>query len=126
MPCEPFGIRNGKVKGTGWMCRRSRGKPETPRCYKCGKPATKLCDYRDFEVHRGHDEYGRPFTTVSPSLSACSRPMCDECANHYGEDADFCDEHNSELSRARAAEAERAYQQQLKRLGIEEGPGPGG
>lgn len=118
MPCEPFSIRNGKV--TGWMCRRSREKPKPPICYKCGKPATKFCDFRDLEVRHGRDEYDQTFTIECPSINTCDRPMCDECANHYGDDTDFCDEHNNELARKRTVEAERAFQNQLKRMETDE------
>lgn len=122
MPCEPFSVKNDKVTMTGWICRRSRSKPKPPPCYKCGKPATKFCDYRDYEVRHSRDDYGRPLTIECPSLDTCDRPMCDECANHYGEDTDFCDGHNNELARARTAKAEQLFQEQLKRLGIEEEP----
>lgn len=123
MPCEPI-TEHGKV--TGWICRRSREKPKPPVCYKCGKPATRFCDYRDCGARTHTDDYGRKIKTEWASIGTCDRPMCDACAHHYGEDTDFCDEHNTELARYRTAKAERIHKEQLKRLGIEEEPEEGG
>lgn len=44
-------------------------------CYKCGKIATKLCDYPTGEH------------------TSCDKPMCVECANSIGHDNDVCDKH---------------------------------
>ena len=82
MPCEPFLDKDGKV--IGWICSRSRVKPKPQLCYKCGKPATRLCDFRDF---RG----------AAASIHTCDCPMCAECANNAGHDHDFCDEHFNEF-----------------------------
>lgn len=88
MPCEPI-IENGKV--VGFICSRSREKPKPPPpCYKCGKPSTKLCDFLD---------WGK--------VATCDKPMCDACANHVGEDTDFCDEHNNEFSIFKTTQVER-------------------
>lgn len=119
MPCEPL-IERGKV--VGWMCSRGRGKPKLPPCYKCGRPATRFCDHREFGIREGTDEHGHPKKTEWASINTCDRPMCDACANHIDPDTDFCDEHNTEIARARSAKAERLYQEQLRRLGIEEEP----
>ena len=80
MPCEPLLDENGKV--CGFACSRGHTKQEPKTCYICGKPATKLCDYRD------------GFTT-------CDRPMCDVHTHHVGQDTDYCAEHNSEFSHKR-------------------------
>lgn len=120
MPCEPF-VEHGKV--TGWMCRRGRGKPKPPPCYKCGRPATRFCDHRSMEARYQTDDFGRKVGKIwIPSISTCDRPMCDACANHIDPDTDYCDEHNTEIARARSAKAEQLYQEQLRRLGIEEEP----
>ena len=47
-------------------------------CYKCGEPATKLCDCPTGEH------------------TSCDKPMCINCANSIGEDNDVCDEHFNE------------------------------
>jgi len=60
MPCEPI-MNNGKM--VGFICSRSRGKPKAPPCYKCGKPSTKLCDFRDHGTRKHKDDYGREHTT---------------------------------------------------------------
>ena len=44
-------------------------------CYKCGNPATKLCDYPTGEH------------------TSCDKPMCIKCANNIGIDNDVCDKH---------------------------------
>lgn len=91
MPCERYTLPGG---GGGFICSRGRGKEKAKPCYVCGKPSTRLCDYRD------------GFTT-------CDRPMCDEHTHHHGDDTDYCDEHNSEFSRVRT-------ENECKRLGLEE------
>lgn len=117
MPCEPI-IKNGKV--TGFICSRSRGKPKPPPCYKCGKPSTKLCDFRDYGTRTFTDDYGRKVTREWASIDTCDKPMCTDCANHMGEDTDFCDEHNNELSLYKTTQAERVHKEQLKELSISE------
>ncbi len=117
MPCEPI-IKDGKV--TGFICSRSRGKPKPPPCYKCGKPSTKLCDFRDYGTRTFTDDYGRKITREWASIDTCDKPMCDDCANHMGQDTDFCDEHNNEMSLYKTTQAERVHKEQLKELGISE------
>ena len=120
MPCEPV-FNKGKL--VGWMCRRGRGKPKPPSCYKCGAPATCFCDHRDMEALYQTDDYGHKLRKRwVASIDTCSRPMCAACAHHYDPDTDFCDEHNSEIARVRSAKAEQLYQEQLRALGIEEEP----
>lgn len=112
------------------MCSRGRGKPKQPPCYKCGRPATRFCDHRGMEARYLTDGQGRKVRKIwIPSIFTCDRPMCDACANHLPRDAflvdhdiDYCDEHNTEIARARSAKAEQLYQEQLRRLGIEEEP----
>lgn len=117
MPCEPI-IEKGKV--TGWICSRNRGKPKPPPCYKCGKPSTKLCDFRDGGTRHHKDDYGREVSKDFASIFTCDKPMCDQCTNHAGEDTDFCDEHFNELAMERTRRAEQTYQEQLRRFGITE------
>lgn len=117
MPCEPI-TKRGKV--IGWICRRSREKPKPSVCYKCGKPATRFCDFRDCGARTHTDGYGRKIKTEWASINTCDRPMCDACAHHNGEDTDFCDEHDTEIAKIRSAKAERIYHEQLCNLGIEE------
>lgn len=117
MPCEPI-IEKGKV--IGWICRRSRERPKPPPCYKCGKPSTKLCDFRDYGTRTGTDNHGREKISEWGSIYTCDKPMCDVCTNHIGEDTDFCDDHANELAMLRTAQGERVYNEQLKRLGIDE------
>lgn len=116
MPCEPI-IVGGKM--VGFACSRSRGKPKPPPCYKCGKPSTKLCDHRDCGTQdTGKDAYGRSRSYQWASIDTCDRPMCDECANHVGEDTDYCDEHFNELAMLRTRKADALHQEQLRRLGL--------
>ena len=117
MPCEPI-MNNGKM--VGFICSRSRGKPKAPPCYKCGKPSTKLCDFRDHGTRKHKDDYGREHTTEWASIRTCDKPMCDECTNHVGKDTDFCDEHYNEISMHRTERADQVHKEQLKRLGITE------
>lgn len=118
MPCEPI-IHNGKA--VGFICSRTRGKTKPPPCYKCGKPSTKLCDFRDYGTRKWKDDYGMEQTTELAALETCDKPMCDECANHVaGTDTDYCDEHNNQLSIYRSEQAERIHQERLKRLVISE------
>lgn len=117
MPCEPI-IINGKVVGV--RCSRGRGKPKPPPCYKCGKPSTKLCDFRGmepiFETMNGR----RVLKRWIPSLNTCDRPMCDACANHVEPDTDYCDFHSNEIAKTRSAKAEELYRKMLRNLGMEE------
>lgn len=117
MPCEPI-IHNGKA--VGFICSRTRGKPKPPPCYKCGKPSTKLCDFRDYGTRKWKDDYGRERTTEWAAIDTCDKPMCDECANHVGEDTDYCDEHYNQLAIHRTEQGERVHQERLKKLGISE------
>lgn len=119
MPCEII-TNNGKA--VGFICSRSKGKPKPPPCYKCGRPSTKLCDFRDYGTRKTEDEYGRTITTEWAALDTCDKPMCDRCANHVGADTDFCDEHNNQIAMHKTEKAERIHQERLKDLGIlEEG-----
>ena len=106
MPCEPI-VEDGKI--IGWICTRSHEKPKLRNCYKCGKLATKLCDYRNCGVERNTDDYGRKIDFEWTSISTCNQPMCDECANHI--DEDYCDEHNNEFSILKSRRAERICEQ---------------
>lgn len=115
MPCEPI-IENGKT--VGFICSRSRGKPKPPPCYKCGKPSTKLCDFRDYGTRTSTDDYGRKQTHEYAAIDTCDKPMCDECANHVGEDTDYCDEHNNQMAIYRTEQGERVHKERLKKLGI--------
>jgi len=115
MSCEPI-IKDGKV--AGFMCTRSRNKAKVLTCYKCGKPATKLCDFRDYGTEKWKDDYGRERTREWAALDTCHRPMCDECANHIGKDTDYCDEHNNQLAIYRTEQGERVHLERLKELGI--------
>lgn len=81
MPCEKITLTSG---GCGFLCSRGRAKEPPKPCYVCGKPSTRLCDYRD------------GFTT-------CDQPMCDEHAHHHGTDTDYCEEHDNEFSKKRTA-----------------------
>ena len=117
MPCEPI-IKKGKH--TGWICRRSRAKPKPPPCYKCGKPSTKLCDFRNCGTRHHIDGFGRTVKTEWHNLNTCDRPMCDDCTNHHEPDTDYCDLHGNEMARLRTAHAEVLYKKQLAKFGIEE------
>ncbi len=115
MPCDPI-INNGKA--VGFICSRGRGKPKVQPCYKCGKPPTKLCDFRDYGTRTTTDEYGRKQTHEYAAIGTCDKPMCDECANHTGEDTDYCDEHYNQIAMYRTEQGDRVYKEQLQRLGI--------
>lgn len=111
MPCDPL-IINGQV--VGFICSRSRSK-KTP-CYKCGKPATKLCDFRNYETLRYKDDYGRKKVFEIASIDTCDRPMCAKCSNNAGGDIDFCDEHDTAFHRAITEKAEILYQERIRKF----------
>ena len=117
MPCEPI-IQNGKA--VGFICSRTRGKSKPPPCYKCGKPSTKLCDFRNYGTRKWKDDYGRERVTEYAGLDTCDKPMCDECTNHMGNDTDYCDEHNNQLVIHKTKQGERVHHKRLKELGITE------
>jgi ribosomal protein L37E len=89
MPCEPLRDKDGKIMG--FMCSRKKIKEEKQKCYKCGSPATVLCD-----APKGNNSFGK----------SCDIPMCRKCANHIGPDNDVCDHHFNEFS-VKKAQANR-------------------
>ena len=120
MPCEPI-AHGGKI--VGWSCRHSRGRPKPPPCYKCGRPSTCLCDHRAMEAHYSTDDYGHKLKKIwVPDLNTCDRPMCADCATHIDPDTDYCEFHSDEIAITRSTKAETLFQEQLRRLGIEEEP----
>lgn len=47
------------------------------KCYWCGKPSTRLCDFPvgwSYEIEDGKKVM---------SIKICSRPICDDCATNY-------------------------------------------
>ena len=62
------------------LCPRGKRPTKPKPCYKCGKPSTRLCDFRKIIV--------RDLPTVT-----CDRPMCDDCTTRDGVDSDYCQEH---------------------------------
>ncbi len=62
------------------LCSRGQRPTKPKPCYKCGKPSTRLCDFRKIIV--------RDLPTVT-----CDRPMCDDCTTRDGVDTDYCQEH---------------------------------
>ena len=119
MPCE-MTIKNGKKT---WFCGEHLNDPEPPAlCYKCGEPATRLCDYRAYGLVRERDERGRsvfkngkPVKRPHTSMNTCDRPMCDACSNRTG-DTDFCDEHNNEVCGEATRRSESLFQGMLAKL----------
>lgn len=118
MPCDPFETEGGKV--TGWICSPARVKVLPQRCYVCGRPATKFCDYRGMRVTYQTDDYGNKMRKVLvPDIMTCDRPMCDEHALHREPDTDFCEFHADWKLQTRSAQAEKMFREQCERLGIE-------
>ena len=80
-------------------CGHPPGFGEPDLCEFCGKPATKLCDYRgiaDVRVIGGKKH-------ASPSLFTCDALLCDDCALHVDsanthDGADYCPKHANEFS----------------------------
>ena len=77
------------------------------RCYICGKPAVKLCDY-----------------------PGCNKPMCLEHACHIGSDNDVCKEHfnkidieKSKENRKKLKEIENYFYQQYENSSFRVVPG---
>lgn len=111
MPCEPITNKDGKM--SGWFCSRSRAKSKPSPCYKCGKPATRLCDFRDYEIRENKDGYGKIHRHGLASISTCDRPMCVGCSNEAGSSIDFCDEHFNEFDMERAKRAEKIHKERV-------------
>lgn len=76
MPCFPWTSRDGKVRGI--IC--SRSPVQLPPCHRCGRPATRLCDFRLPAPAGGAER-------------TCDRPLCPACTRRVGRDTDYCDEH---------------------------------
>lgn len=70
MPCRYIELPDGT---RALVC--SHGQKTQKRCYSCGKPAPKLCDYR---LGGG---------------KTCDRPCCAAHCKHTGPDEDLCQEH---------------------------------
>jgi hypothetical protein len=71
MPCNIYRSDDGKIQVI--VCGRGRSK----RC-KCGRPATKLCDYK--------------LTGPKTGLT-CDVPLCNHCSTSAGPDFDLCPVH---------------------------------
>jgi hypothetical protein len=87
MPCERFELdtKDGG-KAVGFICTRGR-----KRWCKCGKPATRLCDY--------------PKPSKKKRDKTCDVAMCVDCACKVADDRDLCAEH-AKLVRAAGWPAE--------------------
>lgn len=91
-----------------------------PTCYLCGKPATKLCDFRKWGLHHGEDAYGKKTKTELTSLNTCDKPMCAACAHHIEPDKDYCQEHSNELMLEHTRRSDVIYEALVKRLNEKE------
>lgn len=58
------------------VCR----KRESPRCYSCGKPSTKLCDF-----------------PTGAGLGTCDAQICDRCAVRVAPNTDYCPKHQDRM-----------------------------
>lgn len=98
------------------LSSRPTQKHPRPNCYKCGKPATKLCDHRDFIMRREVTKNGRVWFRRIASMETCSKPLCDECA--ITEDGmDFCQEHGDYYHTVLVTkEANRIYEEMIRRI----------
>lgn len=75
------------------------------------------------EAHYPTDDYGHKLKKIwVPDINTCDRPMCVDCATHIDPDTDYCEFHSNEIAIARSTKAEQLFQEQLRRLGIEEEP----
>jgi hypothetical protein len=98
MPCEPTMNKSGKTNG--YMCFSDEPQ-ERIACYICGKPSTRLCDFRGFRIiivdtpnppPNKHLKFKKK--VVYPNIDTCDKPMCDDCANNIKDNFDLCNEHN--------------------------------
>ena len=119
MPCEVIKSK----KAITYFCYSNETEPELPPCYVCGKPSTKLCDYRGYAVQVVNvpnpppNEHFRFNKRVNaPSLNTCDKPMCDGCANSVGDDTDYCNEHYNEFSMSVTSVADVAFSVMCDRL----------
>lgn len=76
MPCVPFQTKDG-LRGIACTGRRGRRRCNNSPCIRW---ATLECDYPDGKRKSG----------------TCDKPLCAECAVHFGEDTDFCPSHSRE------------------------------
>jgi hypothetical protein len=76
MTCETVKLPGGI---TAIVCGRGRKKPKP--CICCGKPSTKLCDFRTGE------------RTHAQGWITCDKPLCDACAVRGGTNIDYCPDH---------------------------------
>lgn len=114
MPCFPLKTKDS----VGFICTRSTERRQ--KCYRCGKPAVSLCDYRGMESIYETDRYGHRIGRMwVPSLHQCSRPMCISCRTHVGPDEDYCELHSSEYAIMRSRKAEALFTELCKERGID-------
>jgi hypothetical protein len=66
MPC--------RIAGNAILCSRTAEK----RCIYCGRPSSKLCDFR---------------LTGAKAGNTCDAPMCANCTTSGGPDVDYCRPH---------------------------------
>lgn len=110
MPC----YRTKTSRGVMFCC--SLHHHPTPKCYKCGKPATKLCDHRDFIMRREVTPLGRVWFRRIARMDMCSNPLCDDCAL-TAEGMDFCREHGDYYHTVLVTqEANRIYAEMVQKL----------
>jgi hypothetical protein len=81
--CTPIKLRDG---GSAIVC--TRGRQKAPRCVKCGKPATRLCDWI----------LERPRASLAGAiavskLKTCDANLCDECTTQPSPERDLCPKH---------------------------------
>lgn len=114
MPCEPLVDKNGKING--FICSRSKVKEKPKLCYICGKPSTKLCDFRDGGIRTGKDDYGRTKKHPYTSLDTCDKPMCDDCTNHIEPDTDYCADHYNQFCIKKTKMSQGVYNKMIEKF----------
>ncbi len=75
MRCDYVPLPNGQF---AIACSSGRKRPRP--CSKCGRPSSKLCDWK-----KPYPNGERP--------STCDAPICVDCGTHVGPDRDLCPAH---------------------------------
>jgi len=68
-------VRDKDGRAVGFACTRGQ---RLKRCFKCGRPGAKLCDFK---------------LTGPMAGKTCDMSLCELCATHVEPDTDYCPAH---------------------------------